>query len=83
MPTDSSLQLLITQIDIFLIFLARPLVQRQIVAVMVILIAGWYLPEIGQSWLRKESGAGIRLPSTGRPGGGAGWRPSSISTRPC
>ncbi|MCB9079441.1 MAG: mechanosensitive ion channel [Anaerolineaceae bacterium] len=70
MPTDSSLQLLITQIDIFLIFLARPLVQRQIVAVMVILIAGWYLPEIGQSWLRKRE----RGRHTAAVDGPAWWR---------
>ena len=53
MPTDSSFQLIMTQIDIFLIYLARPSVQRQIVAVAIILIVGWYLPGIIKNRIRK------------------------------
>ncbi|MCB0210006.1 MAG: mechanosensitive ion channel, partial [Anaerolineae bacterium] len=54
MPTDSSIQLIITQIDILLIYLARPAVQRQVITALIILSLAWYLPEIVRIWVRKR-----------------------------
>lgn len=54
MPIDSTFDILVTQLDIFLIYLARSAVQRQIIVVTMILAVAWSLPEAGRVWFRKR-----------------------------
>ncbi|MCB0191386.1 MAG: mechanosensitive ion channel [Anaerolineae bacterium] len=66
MPAESSIDLLITQIDILLIYLARPAVQRQIITALVILSLAWYLPEFMHARAEKRD-RGRQAEQTDKP----------------
>jgi potassium efflux system protein len=55
--TETLWDLLESQLDILLAVLSRPVVQQQIVAILVILLISWLLPEvIRRRWLKRHAG---------------------------
>lgn len=58
--SESLLELIESQIDILLAMILRPVVQQQILAVFVILVVAWALPEGFRHWWQKREEAGDR-----------------------
>jgi len=66
MSQEESLQILIEQLQILSVFLARPSVQRQLAALAMILLFSWALPVVMRTWgrrflLKKDGAIGAML----------------------
>ena len=53
MSQEESLQIIITQLQILAVYLARPQVQRQVLALAAILAFSWALPALLRAWGRR------------------------------